>query len=132
VNLSALLPENEIRTDRRILVDIASRFSPASSGIKEAAAWLVEKLNRFKLRHSDSNGLGSLEALEFLQLGIRGKIALWRALAYCASIDLRLVGVDFADWILRASMQEAAVEQQRLMAAKKVFSQEFSGVPALS
>lgn len=123
---------DEIRTDRRILADIARRFSPASSGIKEGLAWFSEKLSRFKLRHSDSSGLRTLEALEFLQLGIRGKLALWRALAHCAPVELKLGEINFEDLILRASLQEAAVEQQRLRAAKKVFAQEISGVPVLS
>jgi hypothetical protein len=122
---------NEIRADRRTLADIAKRFSPASSGIKEGAGWFGEKVSRFKLPHSDSTGLGTLEALEFLQLAIRGKLALWRTLAHCASIDPRLDGVDFEDLILRASVQDAAVEEQRLMAAKSAFCRA-SGVPVPS
>ena len=43
-------------------------------GVKEWGAWLAEKVSRFKLKHGSADGLGTFEALEFLVIGIHGKV----------------------------------------------------------
>src|SRR5689334_9181805 len=57
----------EIEADRQILQGLAQRVGSASTA-KELAAWIAEKASRVKL--SSDNGLGTLETLEFLELGI--------------------------------------------------------------
>ena len=76
----------EIEADRHVLQELADRAGAGSSDLKEFAAWLSEKVTRLKLRHG-GDGLGTFEALEFLELGIHGKWALWRALATVAATD---------------------------------------------
>jgi hypothetical protein len=111
----------EISSDRETLQMIADRVGPATSGIKEGAAWLAEKISRMKLQHSDARGLGTFEALEFLLLGIHGKLALWKALAEISRCEARLQGFDFENLMARAQAQEMVVESYRLAAARTAF-----------
>jgi hypothetical protein len=108
----------EIAADRDTLRMIADRAGSGSSGAKEATAWLAEKVSRLKLRHGSENPLSTLEALEFLELGIHGKWALWRALGAVAPNDPRLQGNDFEHLAERARTQRGQVEERRLEAAR--------------
>jgi hypothetical protein len=103
----------EIEADRDALKGLAERVGSGSSGLKELTAWLGEKISRLKLRHGE-DGLGTFEALEFLELGIHGKWALWRALGAVASTDGRLQGLDYDHLAARAQKQESRVEEQRM------------------
>jgi hypothetical protein len=109
----------EIEEDRVVLQRIIDRVGKRPPDLKEAAAWLSEKVSRFKLRHSAAGGLGTFEALETLALGILGKLALWRALAVIA--DARVHGVDFEQLITRAQAQHARLEESRLQVARTLF-----------
>lgn len=108
----------DIEEDRETLKRLAERIGTGSSAIKEASAWVSEKAGRIKLSHDPDHSLGTFEALEFLTLGIHGKLALWRALASIALQDDRLQAIDFARLIGRAESQHARVEEQRLLAAR--------------
>src|ERR1700728_3387480 len=66
----------EIERDRDVLEQLAKRADGGPSATKELAAWAGEKLSRLKLRQKDSDGLGTFEALQHLELGILGKRAL--------------------------------------------------------
>lgn len=107
----------EIETDRDTLRQIAERVGAGASTLKELTAWVGEKVSRLKPRHDAGNGLGTFEALEFLALGIHGKLALWRAFAAVAPSDPQLAGMDFEQLAARAETQHAEVEQRRLEAA---------------
>jgi len=109
-----LLPE--VEHDRRTLERIA-RSLDAGSVLKEAGAWVAEKVSRLKL-HRDAKGLlGTFEALEAMSLGVLGKRALWRALAVAARSDPRLGGIDFDGLAASADRQHALLEEERLQAA---------------
>jgi hypothetical protein len=108
----------EVEADRAVLQGLAERLGTGSSGLKEATAWLGEKVSRLKLRRRATGGLGTFETLEALALGILGKLALWRALALIAGADARLAGVDFDHLAARAQAQHARVEERRLEAAR--------------
>lgn len=84
-------------------------------------AWLEEKVSRVKLRKLNENSIGTLEALEFLQLGIHGKWALWEALTVIAEKDSRLHGIDFQFLSARAEDQESQVDCWRLKIAEATF-----------
>jgi hypothetical protein len=111
----------DIEADRKVLQGLAERIGVGSSGIKEMTAWVGEKVSRLKLRRGASSGLGTFEALEFLELGIHGKWALWRALAAAAPADARLQNMDFEHLAARAETQHAHVETHRLELARTVF-----------
>lgn len=112
----------EIEADRDTLQSIAERAGSGSSSIKEATAWMGEKISRFKLRHGDANALGTFEALEFLKLGIHGKWLLWRVLAIASANNPRLQGINFEELTTRAEKQQSEVEIQRLEIAKIALS----------
>lgn len=112
----------EIEADREVLLKLADRAGAGSSAIKDLGAWLSEKVSRVKLGGQNENSFRTFEALEFLQLGIHGKWALWRALAKLVDNDVRLQGPDFAQLIARAEMQELEVEHRRLEIAQTAFS----------
>lgn len=110
----------QLEEDRQALESVMDRVGAGSSGLKELSAWLAEKLGRIKLSRDSGNGLGTFEALEFLELGIHGKWAMWRALATIATYDERLQNTDFDHLAERAEVQRAEVERHRLAAAATV------------
>jgi hypothetical protein len=111
----------EIESDRKSLQEITDQVDSGAPHLKEAVAWLGEKISRFKLRHATPVEFGTFEALEILALGIQGKLQLWQALAVIAPDDQRLRGADFEALIARAQVQHAAVEERRLQAARAAF-----------
>jgi hypothetical protein len=111
----------EIEADRDVLRGLSERVGAGSNAFKELTAWLAERLSRVKLSGQRDGDLETFEALEFLQLGIHGKLALWRALAVAAATDARLKSTDFSRLAGRAKEQENSVEQQRLEAARTAF-----------
>lgn len=66
----------------------------------------------------------TFEALEFLEIGIHGKWALWRALAAVAPSDPRLAGYDFDGLAARAQKQHDRVDQCRLELAHAALTPE--------
>jgi len=86
-----------------------------------SAAWLSEKAARakFKVGGEDFGGLGLVQALEMLALGIRGKELLWRALQECSYAPPLLV--DLPKLERRAIEQQQSVEAKRIEAAKAAF-----------
>ena len=113
----------EIESDRDVLKGIAERVGAESKKVKELTAWVAEKVSRAKLRHGE-NGLGTFEALEFLELGIHGKWALWRALSAIAPEDQRVQGPDYEQLVKRAEAQQTRVEERRLEAAHSALRQK--------
>lgn len=110
-----ILPE--IKQDRDTLRRITERGGSGDT-LKEAAAWVGEKVGRIKLGYDSGSGLATFEALEFLALGIHGKLALWRALQVVAPADARLAGTDFNQLAMRAQSQHDRVNLLRLRAAR--------------
>lgn len=111
----------EVEEDRKALRDLLDRIEgDRSHPLKEGAAWAGEKATRVKLNRHAGGGLGTLEALEAVGLGILGKLSLWRALAQVAPSDERLSDVDFDRLAERAVEQQARVEERRLELARTV------------
>jgi hypothetical protein len=92
--------------------------------IKEIASRLAEKASRLKLDDGGTIGFETFESLEFLTLGVYGKLALWRALEVAAAIDVRLQGVDYSLLQRRAQAQEEKIEYERLELSRTVFRPE--------
>jgi len=114
----------EIKRDQEILEQITQRVGKAHLDLPEAAGWLAEKASQMKL-HRDHKGvgLGTYEALETLSLGIRGKLALWRALSRIRDFDKRIPAQDFAQLAERAEDQYSQVEERRLELIPITFGQ---------
>jgi hypothetical protein len=115
---SMLILVEEDETLRRL----AKKIGTGSNILKEAAAWVGEKASRIKLGAGSSGDFGTFEALEFLSLGIQGKLSLWHALEVAAVSDDRLGELDFETLISRANAQYAKVEERRLTLAKTALS----------
>lgn len=112
----------EVEADRDTLRAIAKKAGLHGESAKEIATWFVELASRLKLRHETSNSLGTFEALEFLELGIYGKWALWRALDVAAASEPRLEGFDFSQLARRAEDQRLLVNTRRLQIARQALS----------
>jgi hypothetical protein len=106
-----------VEEDEEILQNLARKIGTGSNMLKEATAWVGEKASRIKLGAGMSGDFGTFEALEFLVLGIQGKLHLWYALEAVAVTDARLRGVDFKTLIARAEGQYSKVEERRLALA---------------
>ena len=112
-----------IEADQQVLRDLLSAFEQSESAIRKAGAWIAEKFARpkFGIEQDDVSGVGLLEALEGLVLGITGKQLLWRALATAAEVWPQLRGPDYADLERRAAEQRDRVEEKRIAAARAAF-----------
>src|ERR1700691_4399116 len=114
-----LLRDTEAEHD--VLRVLSDRAGAGRNAFKELSAWLAERLSRVKLSGQTDGDLETFEALEFLQLGIHGKLALWRAVAVAAATDAGIKATDFSHLAAQAKEQENSVEQQRLEAARTAF-----------
>lgn len=111
----------EIEEDQQTLQRILRNLGGKESPIRKAAAWLTERLGQVKLRLDDtgSGELRVLEALEALELGIQGKLMLWRALEAVSPGSIpSLGGTDLQQLQQRAERQARRVEELRLRAAR--------------
>lgn len=113
----------EIEEDRSTLRGIAEKVGSGRSTVKEVAAWLGEKASRAKLGSAGTTtSFGEFEALEFLALGILGKMSLWRTLQVVSKTDTRLEEVRLQNLISRAAAQYDRVEARRLEMSVTVFA----------
>ena len=117
--------QTEIQADFDTLRQLAEKAGGGSNVLKELTGWLGEKATRWKLGQSSADRFGTFEALEFLALGIRGKMSMWLALDVAAPREPRLAGFDFRRLADRAESQYKTVEQQRLsLAASALVEQQ--------
>jgi hypothetical protein len=111
-----------VEEDEETLQNLAQEIGTGSNIMKEASAWVGEKASRAKLGAGMPGDFETFEALEFLALGIQGKLHLWYALQTVAVIDARLRSLDYKTLIARAEEQYLKVEEQRLALAKTALS----------
>ncbi len=113
----------EIREDRASLLGIMSALNVGANPVKQALAWAAEKAGRLKLNgHLLSySPLSRLDELEFLTLGVTGKLALWRSLDLLAPDEERLRPEQLTELIARAERQLEEIETCRRRAASDAF-----------
>jgi hypothetical protein len=107
----------EIESDRETLEAVMKELGVARSRIKPAIGWLGEKLGRLK-PNGQLRGYSPLSRvleLEFLLLGITGKLRLWALLAELVGDRL---DTDFVALAERADGQRAKVEDLQAKAAR--------------
>jgi hypothetical protein len=104
----------DIAEDRQELEQLMRHLGIAEKRVRQAAAWVTEKLAELKTRIDDRSGgaLQRLELIEALALGIDGKRALWTALEAAAADVPALRALDYA----------RLVEVRRLQAASEALS----------
>jgi hypothetical protein len=106
----------EIAEDRDALRRVMDAVGARPDRAKVALAWVGEKVGRLKLngRVLGRSPLSPVVELEVLEIGITGKLLLWRLLR-----EQQLPGsaaVDLDDLIARAERQRDEVEEQRIAA----------------
>jgi hypothetical protein len=106
---------DDVKADKHRLERLAENCTGPSHGLKEVASWILQKVSRFKL--DVESPLGIYEAVEFLCLGVLGKLALWTALERSG---LELHGFDLKNLQQRAIDQHARLEGLRLELAGHV------------
>jgi hypothetical protein len=116
---------NDVEADRQELKRLMEHLAITESRARKAASWISGKLAELKMRLDDSahGSFRLLESLDALELGITGKLALWRALIAAAEIAPALRGaLDYERLAQRATEQVERVEAHRLNAAKAAFT----------
>lgn len=112
----------ELQEDRATLKALMKQAEVGNSELKQAGAWLGEKLSRWKWGGA-TDRFSLFESLEMLSLGILGKQKLWRALQAAAPAEARLRGWDFESLAVRAHEQHTQVERRRLELAGTTLAQ---------
>jgi hypothetical protein len=109
--------------EREVLLGLIRETGGAPNPLKQAGAWLLEKLGRAKLNGAlvTYSDLSRLLELEMLLLGVRGKRALWDALERVREGDTSLGALDFPALQAQAERHLAALESLRLDAARRAF-----------
>jgi hypothetical protein len=123
--LGAFLTElaDEIEADRATLAEIMSALGVGTDRTKVIAARVFERVGRLKpnAQLRGYSPLSPLVELEVLGLGIRGKLALWRALGEVAGTP-PLDPEQLAELAARAERQVADVEARRLEVARSALA----------
>lgn len=114
----------DVKADHEQLHNLMSALGFEESDVRNAGAWMAEKLGRVKLGFSggEASGLRLLQTLESLYLGITGKRLLWRALQALRDSSPVLQRTDFEHLEKRALEQLEKLEAQRLAAAHAAFA----------
>ena len=112
----------EIEEDRETLKRLMDEVGAKRDPLKAGGAWAAEKLGRLKLNGqlTGYSPLSRLEELEFLHMGITGKVEMWGA--FKRTLSGRVPGFDFEALELRAERQRDEVENHRLQAAAEAFA----------
>ena len=115
---------DDIDRDQEVLRDLIQKLDLGESAIRKAGAWLAEKFGEVKvlLGGNEIDGLGLLQALEVLALGICGKELLWRALQTVEANISQLQGIDLEGLEQRAREQFERVEEERLHLAREALA----------
>lgn len=113
-----------IQEDRSELETLMESLGMASDRLKQAGAWMAERVGRLKLNGQITgySPLSRLWELEGLKLGVSGKLSLWKSLKQVADHDSRLAITDFDKLITRAEEQLVGLEEHRLMAAAEALT----------
>ena len=66
---------HDVHSDQEVLQNLIGKLDLEESGVRKVGAWIAEKIGRPKITLSGDSvdGLGLLQALEALALGITGK-----------------------------------------------------------
>jgi hypothetical protein len=113
----------DLDEDRNTLLEIMRTLGAPVDQLKVLGGWGAEKLGRFKLngRLLGYSPLSRVVELEALALGVRGKLALWRALELLEPEWPELESFELPHLIARAERQLDEIESYRLRAAAEAF-----------
>ena len=114
--------EREIKADQDTLRDVMRALGVEESKMRQAGAWVAEKIGRARLivAGDEVASLGLVLTLEGLIMGVTGKKLLWVALA--ATKLPRLNSYDFEQLQRRAEQQAERIEAERISAVRQAFT----------
>jgi hypothetical protein len=114
--------EREIQADQDTLRDVMRSLGVQESKLRQAGAWVAEKVGRARLMIAgdEPGSLGLVLTLEGLVMGVTGKKLLWRTLA--AAKLARLSGYDFEALQRHAEQQIGRIEAERIRSVGEVFA----------
>jgi UDP-glucose 4-epimerase len=108
----------EVGEEQEIVRTLLVAHQGSEGKVKQAIAWVGEKLAHVKLSgHDLGSGLPLFEALEALSVGFWGRHELWRGLAHVSTTAPFDSSVDFASLAARARQHLEELEPFRLAAA---------------
>ena len=119
-------PLREIEQDRAVLEEIIGCIGSKPSTVKQASAWISEKIGRLGLRATQEHKVAfvRMQELEALLIGVRGKLALWDVLEPLSAADARLAGFRWEELKRRAEDQMARLNRWRIEAARLAFEDD--------
>jgi hypothetical protein len=114
--------EREIKADQDSLRDVMRALGVEESKVRQAGAWVAEKVGRARLiiAGDEPGSLGLVLTLEGLIMGVTGKKLMWRALV--AAKLPQLNGYNFEELQRRAEQQIQKIEAERIRAGRQAFS----------
>ena len=115
--------KEEIEADQLELRQMMGALGVGESSVRKAGAWVGEKLSRAKLTLGDK-GVGFVQTLETLVLGVKGKELLWRALLPVQEGWPELKRFDLHRLLKRAVTQGVRMDEKRIEIAGSVFYRE--------
>ncbi|MDQ1517585.1 MAG: hypothetical protein QOE80_3415 [Actinomycetota bacterium] len=112
--------QGEVEADRALLDEMIHAVGGTPNPVKQAGAWLMEKVSRLKLSPggAGSEEMSALLTIETLCIGVEGKICLWSAMKEIAGEIGELAAYDFDELLAKANSQRQGLEKERLVAAK--------------
>jgi hypothetical protein len=113
----------EVSEEQQMVRELLARIDAGESRLKQAAAWITEKVGHGKLALSAGvhPALATLQGLEAIALGLEGKLCLYRVLGELAPNDPRLSEFRPAMLVARTVIQQSMIEHERLAAARAAF-----------
>ena len=113
----------DIEADHETLNRLMTELGIEESKVRNAGAWVAEKLSRVKLGSGTEfkGQLNDLQALETLFMGITGKRLLWCVLSELHEANTLPVEVNLGELEQRALQQLERVEAKRLQLAESLF-----------
>lgn len=114
--------EREIKSDQEVLRDVMRTLGVEESKVRQAGAWVAEKVGRARLviAGDEAGSLGLVLTLEGLIMGVTGKKLMWRALATAKLPQLN--GYNFDELQHRAEQQAERIEAERIPAVRQAFA----------
>lgn len=115
-----------IAEDVATFEDLMQRVGVPKTPAKPVLAIAGERIARLKLngRLRGYSPLSRFEELDFLIMGIDGKVVLWRNLRDHAGLGTRLGDVDFDALIDRAREQRSQLERHHAAAGREAFARQ--------
>ena len=99
----------DIEADRRSLLALMKRLEVSPSLVKQAGAWIGEKIGRIKLNASNPDR--RLLQYEAMIMGVTGKLELWRSLQHASNGDSTLNPEEVRALAKRAEDQRLRLEK---------------------